>query len=161
MDATFPVISLGAPDLREMLRMVVPLLIAAGCGAVIGFQREQLGKPAGLRTHMLVSIGAAMVIGAGVAVGMDDDALSRIIQGLVTGIGFLGAGAILKRETEGGITGLTTAAGIWVTAAIGVVAGLGRFNMALTATALTWAVLALVGRIERRAQNGHLRRSRL
>jgi putative Mg2+ transporter-C (MgtC) family protein len=97
-------------------------------GAVIGIQRERAGKPAGVRTHMLVSSGAAVFILASGEFGMNPDSISRVIQGLVTGIGFLGAGAILKLYDRRAVEGLTTAAGIWMTAALGVAVGLGRFG---------------------------------
>jgi putative Mg2+ transporter-C (MgtC) family protein len=81
---------------------------------------------------------------------MQQDGLSRVIQGLITGIGFLGAGAILKLESSGQIRGLTTAAGIWMTAAIGVTIGVGRLGMATIATALAWLVLAILIKLDRR-----------
>ena len=80
--------------------------------------------------------------------GMELDGISRVIQGLVTGIGFIGAGAILKLQEKREIEGLTTAAGIWMTAAIGIAAGLGRWELALASTALTWITLSIIGRIE-------------
>ena len=81
---------------------------------------------------------------------MAQDAMSRVVQGLTTGIGFLGAGAILKRDAEGEIQGLTTAAGIWMTAAVGVTAGLGRVGLAVIAVALGWIILAIMSRVELR-----------
>jgi len=83
----------------------------------------------------------------GSAAGMSLDGLSRVIQGLATGIGFIGAGAIMKLRGEREIEGLTTAAGIWMTAAAGVAAGLGRIGLAFLSVILTWIVLAMVGRI--------------
>jgi putative Mg2+ transporter-C (MgtC) family protein len=80
---------------------------------------------------------------------MNSDPLSRVIQGLITGIGFLGAGAILKLEEKRQIEGLTTAAGIWMTAGIGLAVGLGRFGLALVSVALAWFVLAIVQGVER------------
>jgi putative Mg2+ transporter-C (MgtC) family protein len=82
--------------------------------------------------------------------GMQQDALSRVIQGLATGIGFLGAGAILKVESSHQIKGLTTAAGIWMTAALGVTIGVGQLGTAAIATALAWVVLALLIKLDRR-----------
>ncbi|MGH7824972.1 MAG: MgtC/SapB family protein, partial [Candidatus Binatia bacterium] len=117
-------------------------------GAVVGIQRERSGKPAGLRTHMLVALGAALIVIAPIEFGMDSDGLSRVIQGLVTGIGFLGAGAILKLEEKREVEGLTTAAGIWMTAAIGLSLGLGRLGLALVSTILTWITLSLVRKLE-------------
>ena len=138
------------PDARQLARIVIRLLVAMLLGAIVGVQREQTGKPAGLRTHMLVALGAALFVLASLEAGMDSADLSRVIQGLATGIGFIGGGAILKLSEEREIKGLTTAAGVWMTAAMGVAAGLGRIWMALLSALLTWFILAVVGRIEHR-----------
>jgi putative Mg2+ transporter-C (MgtC) family protein len=137
------------PDAREAVRIVIRLLAALAAGAIIGLQRERSGKAAGLRTHMLVSMGTALFVIAGVGVDMEQDALSRIVQGLVTGIGFLGAGAILKLESEQRIKGLTTAAGIWMTAALGVAIGLGQLGAAAVGVLFAWIVLAVLIRLEK------------
>src|SRR5262245_39405884 len=100
-------------DARDAVRVVIRLVAALLAGAIIGYQRERSGKAAGLRTHMLVSMGTALFVIACVQNGMEHDAVSRVVQGLTTGIGFLGAGAILKLEERERIKGLTTAAGIW------------------------------------------------
>lgn len=131
-----------------MARITVRLIVAMIFGAVIGIQRERAGKPAGLRTHMLVALGAAVFIIASGEFGMNADSISRVIQGLVTGIGFLGAGAILKLYDKRAVEGLTTAAGIWMTAALGVAVGLGRFGLALVATLLAWMTLSVVRQME-------------
>jgi putative Mg2+ transporter-C (MgtC) family protein len=138
----------GLPDASQLLRGLLRLFTAALCGAVVGLQREHLGKPAGLRTHILVASGTALFVVATAEAGMGAPELSRVIQGLATGIGFLGAGAILKLERRQAILGLTTAADIWLTAAAGVAAGLGRLGLALLASALAWIVLALLARVE-------------
>ena len=117
-------------------------------GAVVGVQRERSGKPAGVRTHMLVASGSALFVLGPLEFGMVSDPLSRVIQGLITGIGFLGAGAILKLEEKRAIEGLTTAAGIWMTAGIGLAVGLGRFGLALVSVILAWFVLGVVKKIE-------------
>ena len=140
----------GLPDGRETIRVIIRLVAAGLLGAVIGAQREHAGKPAGLRTHMLVSLGAALFVIAPVQLGMDSSDLSRIIQGLATGIGFIGGGAILKLSHEREIQGLTTAAGIWLTAALGVAAGLGALGVALISAILAWVILVVVLRIEAR-----------
>jgi len=140
----------GLPDAEQFTRIVIRLLVAMLLGAVVGIQREQTGKPAGVRTHMLVSLGAALFVLAPVEAGMTSADLSRVIQGLATGIGFIGGGAILKLSEEREIQGLTTAAGIWMTAAMGVAAGLGRIGMALLSALLTWFILAFIGRAEHR-----------
>jgi putative Mg2+ transporter-C (MgtC) family protein len=127
------------PDLEQLTRIVVRLLLAALLGGLLGWERESKGKAAGLRTHMLVAIGAAVFVMIPQQAGVDDADLSRIIQGVVAGIGFLCAGTIIKGRGEEQVKGLTTAAGIWLTAAIGVAVGLGR-----EASALLVALLALV-----------------
>lgn len=137
------------PDTREAVRIVIRLLAALVAGAIIGWQRERSGKAAGLRTHMLVSLGTALFVLAGAGAGMEHDAMSRVVQGLATGIGFLGAGAILKLESEKRIKGLTTAAGIWMTAALGVAIGLGELGAAALGVVLAWIVLSLLIRLEK------------
>jgi len=139
----------GFGSLDDLARPLVRLTVALICGAVIGLQRERAGKSAGLRTHILVATGSTLFIVGALETAMHADAVSRVVQGLITGIGFLGAGAILKREKEQDIRGLTTAAGIWMTAAIGVSVGLGRFGVALVATVGTWAVLSILRQLER------------
>jgi putative Mg2+ transporter-C (MgtC) family protein len=138
----------GLPGADTLARVIVRLVVAALLGAVVGIQRERVGKPAGLRTHMLVSLGAALFVLACIQSGMAPNELSRVIQGLATGIGFLGGGAILKISAEREISGLTTAAGIWLTAGVGVAAGLGHWGLAATAALLTWLILALLFRLE-------------
>jgi putative Mg2+ transporter-C (MgtC) family protein len=150
MDIILDELTAGLTDARQIVRVVIRLLIAMLLGAIVGIQREQTGKPAGLRTHMLVALGAALFVLAPVESGMTSDDLSRVIQGLATGIGFIGGGAILKLSAEREIQGLTTAAGIWMTAAIGVAVGLGRIVMALLSVLLTWFILAVMGKIEHR-----------
>ena len=135
----------GLPDRRQLAYVLIRVIAATLLGAIVGLQRERAGKPAGLRTHMLVSLGTAVVVLAGSGAGMNTDGLSRVIQGIVTGIGFVGAGAILKLTDQREIQGLTTAAGLWITAAIGVAVGLGALGLAVIGTVLTVIVLALGG----------------
>lgn len=135
-------------DAGEITRVVVRLLIAAFLGGVLGYDRERKGKDAGLRTHMLVAMGAAFFIIAPKFSGMSDEGISRILQGLVAGIGFLGAGSIVKSDNGLHTQGLTTAAGIWLTAAIGVSVGLGRDATAILCTILALGVLSLVPKIQ-------------
>ena len=132
------------PDVAEFTRVVLRLLLAALLGGLLGWERECKGKAAGVRTHMLVSMGAALFVLLASQGGMQDAELSRVLQGLIAGIGFLGAGTILKAESEEKVYGLTTAANIWLTAAIGVAAGLGRESTAVLSTLLALGVLALV-----------------
>jgi len=139
----------GMPDATQLARVLTRLVIAALFGAIIGVQRERAGKAAGLRTHMLVAMGGALFVVSGAESGMTPEDLSRVIQGLITGIGFIGAGAILKLPEERYIGGLTTAAGIWMTAAVGVAAGLGRWGSAAASVVLTWIILAGLLRFEK------------
>jgi putative Mg2+ transporter-C (MgtC) family protein len=134
-------------DLRDaagFTRVLVRLLIAAILGGVLGYEREHKGKAAGLRTHMLVAMGAALFVMVPEQAGATDADLSRVLQGLITGIGFLGAGSIVKGVSENSVHGLTTAAGIWLTAAIGMAAGMGRELTAIISTALAWVVLSVL-----------------
>lgn len=134
-------------DISEITSLTVRLLVAALLGGVLGFERELQGKAAGVRTHMLVAIGAALFILIPQQAGLAPEELSRVIQGVIAGIGFLGAGSILKGGDEKHLQGLTTAAGIWLTAAIGVAAGLGREGSAIVCTLLALVVLILVPRM--------------
>lgn len=133
------------PDVAGVTRLVSRLLIAAFVGAILGYEREWHGKDAGLRTHMLVSLGAALFVLVPQQAGVTDADLSRVIQGIVTGIGFVGAGAILKINEERRIEGLTTAAGIWLTAAVGIAAGMGREASAILGTLLALIVFLALG----------------
>ena len=139
----------GLQNWEEFVRVVVRLLAAAGLGAVAGLQRERAHKPAGLRTHMLVALGSALFIIVPIELGLAGS-LAQVMQGVATGIGFIGAGAILKLQESRDIQGLTTAAGIWMTAAVGVAVGLGGLGIAIVATVLTWMILSALIRIEHR-----------
>src|SRR5215204_4571407 len=143
MEILWHELSSGIPDRAQLVVVLVRLIAATVFGAIVGMQRERAGKPAGLRTHMLVCLGTAVVVLACSGAGMNLDGLSRVIQGIVTGIGFVGAGSILKITEQRDIQGLTTAAGLWMTAAIGVTCGLGSLGIALIGTALTLIILAL------------------
>jgi putative Mg2+ transporter-C (MgtC) family protein len=136
------------PGTSELARVMVRLLAALAVGALIGYDRERVGKAAGLRTHMLVSMGTALFVIASLEYGMGEDAVSRVIQGLVTGIGFVGAGVIMKIQAEREIRGLTTAAGIWITAAASIAIGLGQIGVGIIAALLAWLVLAALRRLE-------------
>jgi putative Mg2+ transporter-C (MgtC) family protein len=124
------------------LEMVLRLLLATALGATIGYQREKAGKQAGVRTHVLISVGAALVglisiYGFG---GMSDP--SRVAAGVVVGVGFLGAGVILHRQ-GGIVAGLTTAATIWVVAGIGLASGVGLYIIAAVTAAIVLGVLIM------------------
>lgn len=124
------------------LEMVLRLLLAAALGVAIGYQRERAGKQAGMRTHVLISTGAALVSLVSIyGFGAASDP-SRVAAGVVVGVGFLGAGVILHRQ--GGIVeGLTTAATIWVMAGIGLAAGVGLYLIAVVAAAIVLGVLIM------------------
>ena len=111
-------------------------------GAVIGFDREVRNKPAGLRTMALVALGSAVFAVAGGSAG-SADAASRVIQGVITGVGFLGAGSIIRGRTEQSVRGLTTAASIWLAAAVGVACGLALWPLVLIACCLGLLILVL------------------
>jgi len=143
MDPLWHELTNGFPDRNRLIIVLLRVFAAVLLGAVVGIERERAGKPAGLRTHMLVSLGTAVVVIACQDAGMSLDGLSRVIQGIVTGIGFIGAGTILKLNEQREIQGLTTAAGLWMTAAIGVAAGLGILGVALIGTLVTVLVLVL------------------
>jgi putative Mg2+ transporter-C (MgtC) family protein len=136
-------------DLENFVRVSVRLLVAAALGALLGWEREHAGKAAGLRTHMLVALGGALFVLVPLQAGMDSADLSRVVQGVVAGVGFLCAGTILKTAGEDQVRGLTTAAGLWMTAAIGVAAGMGREMTALLSALLAFAILALEGPLTR------------
>jgi len=149
MEILWHELSSGIPDRAQLLVVLVRLIAATVFGAIVGMQRERAGKPAGLRTHMLVCLGTAVVVLACSGAGMNLDGLSRVIQGIVTGIGFVGAGSILKITEQRDIQGLTTAAGLWMTAAIGIAVGLGGLGLALISTVLMVIVLSLEERAAR------------
>jgi putative Mg2+ transporter-C (MgtC) family protein len=145
VDIIWEELTVGLPDLRQLVHVLIRLVAATLLGAIVGYERERAGKPAGLRTHMLVALGTAVFVLACLGVGMSLDGASRVIQGIVTGIGFIGAGSILKLSEERDIQGLTTAAGVWMTAAIGVAVGLGSLGVAVLSTLFTVIILALAG----------------
>jgi putative Mg2+ transporter-C (MgtC) family protein len=150
MDIIWEELTAGLSDTRQLIHVLIRLIASALFGALIGYQRESVGKPAGLRTHILVAVGTTVFVLGCSGYGMNSDGLSRVIQGIVTGLGFIGAGSILKLNEERDIKGLTTAAGVWMTAAIGVTVGLGGLGLALIATILTLIVLTVIVSIESR-----------
>ena len=160
MDVVWEELTSGLVDARQLIHVLIRMTAATLLGAVIGIQRERAGKPAGLRTHMLVTLGTAVFLLACSGVGMSHDALSRVIQGLVTGIGFIGAGSILKLSEQRDVQGLTTAAGVWMTAAVGVAVGLGSLGVALLSTVFTLIILSLAKRFERGADGKRAREER-
>jgi putative Mg2+ transporter-C (MgtC) family protein len=138
------------PDATQMVRVVVRVLTAALMGALLGYERERAGKPAGLRTHMLVALGAALFVLFPAEAGMEVADLSRVIQGVATGIGFIGAGTILKNAENEQVEGLTTAASIWLTGAIGMSVGAGQLWLSLVCAVSAWVILFVLARWELR-----------
>ena len=132
------------PDAAQITRITVRLLVAALLGGLLGYEREQRGKSAGVRTHMLVAIGAALFVLIPQQAGATAADLTRVLQGLIAGVGFLGAGAIISGTRQVETRGLTTAAGIWVTAAIGIAAGMGRESTAVLSTLIALFILSVV-----------------
>lgn len=153
------------PDAALATQLLVRLLLAALLGGALGYERQRQGKAAGVRTHMLVAVGSALLVLVPMQAGIPVADMSRVIQGIVTGIGFIGAGAIIKHERpslpaspparadddpdagQDPVHGLTTAAGVWMTGAIGIACGLGRDLTAIVATLISLAVLALIPRL--------------
>ncbi|MFH0777674.1 MAG: MgtC/SapB family protein [Candidatus Eisenbacteria bacterium] len=144
--------SLIQAGLGDTLLAFGKLLVALACGAAIGWEREMHDKAAGLRTHMLVSAGSCLFVIVGMRIesrfpGTD---LLRIVQGAIMGMGFLAGGVIFREGAS--VRGLTTAAGLWMLAAIGLAVGLGDFLLAFVATLLSFVTISVLGRIERKAK---------
>jgi putative Mg2+ transporter-C (MgtC) family protein len=140
------------PDVAQVTRVCIRLLVAVVLGGLLGYERETRGTAAGLRTHMLVALGAALFILVPLQAGISMPDMSRVLQGVVSGIGFLGAGAIIKLSQDREIRGVTTAASIWLTAAIGVAAGMGLEMTAILSTLFALFILALLHRKSRKEQ---------
>lgn len=135
------------PDVAQVTRVTLRLVIAAILGGVLGYERERKGKAAGMRTYMLVAIGAALFVMVPQQMKVTDVDMTRVFQGLVAGVGFLGAGAIVRVGGQTEVAGLTTAAGIWLTAAIGMAAGVGREATAMLCTVLALIILSLFPKV--------------
>lgn len=137
-------------------QVICRLLAALACGAVLGWEREAQHKPAGLRTNILIALGAAaytlVTLGMLTAVGGESEAaradVLRLVQGVIGGIGFLGAGTII--QSGGSIKGMTTAATIWILGAVGVACGAGLFQVAVTTVVLVMLALTIFGFVEHR-----------
>lgn len=134
--------------------LIDPLLVAALLGGIVGFERERSGKVAGLRTHALVSLGAALLSVVSVklyenfpSIGGEYGFDYHLVANVIVGIGFIGAGTILKRENR--VEGTTTAASLWVVAAIGIASGLGLYSAAITTTLIVYVILAGLWLIEK------------
>jgi putative Mg2+ transporter-C (MgtC) family protein len=140
------------PDLLQFVRVLARLSAAALLGGLLGLERERERKAAGLRTHMLVALGSALFTVGPLEAGMGSGDLSRVFQGIVTGIGFIGAGTILKRTEEQEIHGLTTAANLWLTAAVGMAVGLGHLWVPVLGAVLAVLILTGIGYVEKKTR---------
>ncbi|KMQ75113.1 MgtC/SapB family protein [Marinobacter subterrani] len=141
--------------------MLIRLSVAAGLGLLLGLERELRGKAAGLRSHMLVSLGSSAFIMMGLDIMFSTAAgdpsaridPTRIVQGVIGGIGFLGAGSII--QSRGSVQGITTGASIWTSGAIGVACGIGNFVLAGMVTMLALIIMVVLGRFEREVMDGN------
>ena len=137
---------------RESIEMLLRLLVAMLSGMAIGLNRDLHGKPIGMRTLGLVSLSSALAVMSGSAYGhahFDEQAVSRVIQGILTGIGFLGAGVIIRREDGSEVQGLTTASTVWMAAALGVTAGVGAWFITVAGNGLALGLLVFGKPVER------------
>lgn len=141
---------------NDWVGLISRLCLALLVGAIIGIDRQLRHKSAGLRTHMLVSLGSAIFVIISLQVGSADtyqNELSRVIQGIAAGVGFLGGGVILREAQHESMTaevrGLTSAAAIWVAAALGIAAGCGLWQLSISGAVLSWLVLSLFKRLEK------------
>jgi putative Mg2+ transporter-C (MgtC) family protein len=136
----------------DTIEVTLRLFAATLIGSCIGLDREVRRKPAGVRTHALVALGAALVTLVVVRLAPDNfehvDAVSRAIQGIIAGVGFLGGGAILKSDERDIIHGLTTAASIWLVASLGIACGTGQWVAALIALAFALIILIVGGPVD-------------
>jgi putative Mg2+ transporter-C (MgtC) family protein len=156
MDILWQELTFGFPEPHDFERVIIRLLAAAFLGACIGIERQRAGKSAGVRTHMLVTVGTTVFLLACSRYNMTMDGTSRVIQGIVTGIGFIGAGTILKLEGEVEVKGLTTSAGIWMASAIGVAVGLGALGLAVMTTFLALIILTVTVALDNWINKGRI-----
>lgn len=129
-------------SVADVTQVLMRLGLALILGGILGFERELSRRDAGMRTHMMVAVGAALFVVVPLQAGFSQDNMSRVLQGLVSGIGFLGAGAIIKLSAEREVRGLTTAASLWLSAGVGVAAGLGREATAILSVTIALAILS-------------------
>lgn len=140
----------SVPGLR--LDLLAKLLLAAVLGAAVGWEREQAGKPAGLRTNILICLGATLLTDVGMALSADRGDPARMAAQIVSGVGFLGAGTII--QSRGKVSGLTTAATLWVVAAVGIALGTGQYGAAVLTTLVVLLVLYPLRRLAEKADAG-------
>ncbi len=156
MDAAWEVVRGEFADLSlsEAARIGIRLGIAGFLGGLLGFERERRGKDAGIRTHVLVCMGTALFATIPSLAHWNDEAISRVLQGVITGIGFIGAGTIVKHNGEGRVEGLTTSAGIWFTCAVGIAAGLGKEASAILGAIFGLVILSLLPNVATKRKPG-------
>jgi putative Mg2+ transporter-C (MgtC) family protein len=137
----------------DLVHLTARLALAVVLGSIVGVNRELRQKPAGLRTHALVALGAALVTVVGTLMTGDSGTLGRLVQGLLAGIGFIGGGVILHRDDTQGVHGLTTAAAVWLVAGVGIAVGAGLWPAGVIAIGLTLVVLAVGAPIDERLRS--------
>ncbi len=142
-------------SLELQLEVSIRLIAALVLSAIVGYDREQHDHPAGLRTHILVGLGSALFTGLSIF-AFDKGDPGRVASQIVVGIGFLGAGSIIQLREPRNIRGLTTAAGLWAVAAVGMACGTGNYLLAAVATILIWFTLAIIKHMQRRGQRGQV-----
>jgi putative Mg2+ transporter-C (MgtC) family protein len=152
MNILWEELTAGLTNDDQLLRVFFRLFAATLLGGLIGLQRVNAKKPAGLRTHILVCLGTTVILLSCSSAALSPEGVSRVIQGIVTGIGFIGAGSILKLSEEHLIHGLTVSVRIWTTAAVGIAIGLGQIGIALITAVLTILVLAVLAALDRRIE---------
>ncbi len=148
MDQVWQEFAVEAVDFAMLARVIIKISVACLCGSIIGLNREHAGENAGWRTHILVTIAAAGFVMSMKESGAAVADLSHVVQGVATGVGFLGAGVILRLTDSIRVKGLTTAASIWLTAAVGCAVGAGRIWLPLVATIFGWLTLSLLRHFE-------------
>jgi putative Mg2+ transporter-C (MgtC) family protein len=126
----------------------LPIIVAVVLGGLVGIERELNRKPAGLRTNILICMGAAAFILIAQRIGLSQDAISRMTAGIITGVGFIGGGAVLRDREN--ISGVTTAATIWVVTSVGIACGMRLYDIAIAITLLSLLVLSGMGPLDRR-----------
>jgi putative Mg2+ transporter-C (MgtC) family protein len=132
----------------DAFEITLRLAAALAVGAIIGLNRDLQGKPAGVRTHSLVCVGSAAIVVAEILSGGDAEGISRVMQGILAGVGFLGAGVIMRRHDPQRVEGLTTAATIWIAAVLGAASGAGHYLLVGIASVVTLVVLLVGGPLE-------------
>ncbi len=152
MNILWEELTAGLTGHDQLLHVFIRLFAAILLGGLIGLQRVNPKKPAGLRTHILVCLGTTAILLSCSPAALSPAGVSRVIQGIVTGIGFIGAGSILKLSEEHLIHGLTVSVRIWTTAAVGIAIGSGQIGIALITTVLTILVLAVLAALDRRTE---------